>query len=199
MTAARSKDWNQTSHQGVLRFFKFPACKCAAVTFQWIRNLKTFPRCSLCVFVGAKESLKEGTPREVGNSLVHVGTAAITTPRGVGPMLAWRQTVQSDPWGLVANHVEGDPSFPFLLIADDCNLLFIIYIHTIYCIYTQHVHYHQKYIISSKDSDIWIYSTDSQYLSATEMFCSSIIQDSITSLQRWQVFFSFFSSSYNFS
>lgn len=69
------------------------------VTFQWIRNLKnssnsrfqTFPRCSLCslcVFVGAKESLKEGTPREVGNSLVHAGTAAITTPRGVGPMLA---------------------------------------------------------------------------------------------------------------
>lgn len=31
------------------------------------------------------ESLKEGTPREVGNSLVHAGTAAITTPRGVGP------------------------------------------------------------------------------------------------------------------
>eukprot|EP00435_Cladocopium_sp_Y103_P067670 s412_g30.t1 len=30
------------------------------------------------------ESLKEGTPRE---ALVHAGTAAITTPQGVGPML----------------------------------------------------------------------------------------------------------------
>ena len=63
----------------------------STVTFQWFRNFKNSRSekefVQVCALVGAQESLKEGTPREVGNSLVHAGTAAITTPRGV-PMLA---------------------------------------------------------------------------------------------------------------
>ena len=59
-------------------------------------------------FVAAQELLKEGTPRE-GNSLVHAGTAAITTPRGVGPMLAWTAVIPR-----AMETTKGDSSFPFL-------------------------------------------------------------------------------------